>query len=87
MAVKLPASALVKLIGEKVVLVTSSGQVKVGIFDGVQSLGMKDCIELSNPTSFTNISYMESIDEVTSPVVEEEEPVSQGCTADLADRQ
>lgn len=85
MAVKLPESALFKLVGEKVVLVTSSGQVKVGIFTGVQSVGMKDCIELDNPTSFINISYMESIDEIKCPVVEEEESISERSNSDLVD--
>lgn len=85
MAVKLPLSALSKLVDKKVVLVTSSGQVKVGVFTGVQSVGMKDCIELDNPTSFTNISYMESIDEVKHSTVEKEESVSEGRNPDLVD--
>lgn len=85
MAVKLPARALSLFEGEKVVLVTSSGQVKVGIFTGVESVGMKDCIMLKNPTSFTNISYMESIDEVNCPSVEEKESISEGSNSDLVD--
>lgn len=87
MAVRLPESALAEFVGEKVVLVTSSGQVKVGVFTGVQSLGTKDCIKLVNPSSFINISYMESIDEIKCSIVEEEESVSQRSTANLVDHQ
>lgn len=87
MSVKLPASSLAELEGKQVVLVTSSGQIKVGTFIGVKSLGMKDCIKLDKPTSLINISYMESIDEVTSSVAEEEEANSKGSNPDLVGSQ